>query len=76
MPSQNPHLVALRGDDAYARFLDRLLRRVRAHGTQIETRHQLAEHAIAVLALGFGLTAPPRARPVGTNQHGEPKKQA
>lgn len=69
MPSQHPHIVTLRGDETYARALDRLLKTVKARGVQIDTRHQLAEYALTVLGLQNNLKLPPRTRPVGTNQH-------
>lgn len=71
---QSAHLIALRGDETYARYLDGLLNLVRAQGVQVETRHQLAEYALAALGLQFNLRAPVRARPKGTNRYGEPKR--
>lgn len=76
MPSQNPFLVALRGDEAYARYLDKLLKTLRAEGVQVETRHQLGEYALTVLGLQHGMKAPARAKKHGTNQHGPPKNDS
>lgn len=73
MPSKMAALVTLQGSDEYARFLDRLLKAVRAAGATVASRHQLAEHALALLGVQHGLKVPPRARPVGTNRFGEPK---
>lgn len=73
MAKQTPFLVSLRGDEAYARYLDRLLRKARRAGAPVESLNQLGEYALAVLGERHGLKAPPRARKVGTNQHGEPK---
>lgn len=73
MAARRPFVVALRGDDAYTRYLDRLLKKLRSEGVRVETRHQLGEYALAVLGLRHGLKAPPRGKPIGANQHGNPK---
>jgi hypothetical protein len=67
MPKQAPHSISLRADDAYKRYLDRLIRALKKErGTTIKTYHQLADYALAVLGLSLNLKAPPRMkRPVG-----------
>lgn len=60
MPSEHPFLVALRGDEAYARYLDRLLKAARKRGVRVETRHQLAELALAEMGCRYDLMAPRR----------------
>jgi hypothetical protein len=69
MPSKLRFLVALRGDDVYERYLDGLLKAVRKSGVEVETTHQLGEHALAELGSRFGLAAPPRSKPHGTNRY-------
>lgn len=70
MPSQMPILVALRGDERYAKYLDRLLRAVRKTGVEnVETTHQLGAHALEELGKHYGLDAPPRTQPHGTNRY-------
>jgi hypothetical protein len=79
MPSktpQDPVLIALRGTDQYARFLDRLLRAVQKTRPAIRTRTQLADLALAELGLREGLRAPRRCKPLGTNRYGEPEESA
>jgi hypothetical protein len=65
MPArQAAPLVSLRGDGAYARYLDRVIRALKNdRGTTVANYHQLAEHALVALGLQFGLKAPPRTRP-------------
>jgi hypothetical protein len=66
MPKQAPHLISLRGDEAYARYLDRLIKALKKQGVMIESHHKLADHALVVLGLSLNLKAPPRMkRPVG-----------
>ncbi len=75
MPSTTSFVVALRGDDTYRRYLDRLSQAVRESGVQIgEGPHALAEYALVVLGLQHGLIAPRRCRPRGTNRYGEPRQ--
>jgi hypothetical protein len=72
MPSPHKVLIALRGTEEYARFLDRLQAKVRKAGASGDTLTDLAELALAELAERHGVKAPKRAGAVGTNQHGEP----
>lgn len=66
MPSANSDLIRLRGTEQYARFLARLIAKVQESGARgVDTPHQLAEYALAVLGLQHGLQAPPRARATG-----------
>lgn len=68
-------LFYLRCSDAYQRYLDRLIKKLRAGGTQIPEGDylKLAEYALARTGLDFGILAPRRVNPLGTNRHGEPK---
>lgn len=72
MPSKDPALITLRGEAAYARALDRLVKTLRAQGVRISNRSQLADYALTVLGLQHGVKLPPRVMPVGSNQHGPP----
>lgn len=74
-PNPRPVVVPpIRGDEAYGRFLDRVLKAEQKAGSTVRTRTELVEIAVNALALGrHGLKAPPRAKPLGSNQHGEPK---
>jgi hypothetical protein len=75
MPSTSNRkiLIALRGTEEYARFLDRLRAKVRKSGGPGESLSDIAEVAIADLAAKHGLNPPRRTLPLGSNQHGEPK---
>ena len=73
MPTPRSFVVGLRGDPAYARALDRTLRAARQAGIQVTTRNDLAEVALASLAMRLGVQLPRRCPPVGTNRFGEPK---
>ena len=75
MPSNLPVVVPpIRGDDAYARFLDRMEREAKKRGHTGEGRTALVDLALATLGLQWGIKAPRRAAPRGTNRHGEPKQ--
>ena len=71
MPSQHPVLVALRGGEAYGRYLDRLLKEARKRGHTTASRTELADLALSTLGAQWGIVAPRRVAPVGSNQHGE-----
>jgi hypothetical protein len=73
MPSENRFLVALRGTDQYARYLDRLAKRLAGDGVQIDNHHRLAEYALTVLGLRYGLKAPRRMPPIGTRKKVDPE---
>lgn len=74
MPSERKMLVALRGTEEYAAFLDRLLKRLARDGVPLSSRHELAEHALAELARRLNIKPPRRIPPQGTNRHGEPRE--
>lgn len=71
MPSQHPFRVALRGDDEYDRFLERLRKAVLKDKPDLEceTSHQLGEYALSELGRVYGIEAPPRTPPHGTNRY-------
>jgi hypothetical protein len=67
MPRQEPALISLRADEAYKRYLDKVIEALKKdRGTTIDSYHQLADYALVVLGLSLNLKAPPRMkRPVG-----------
>ena len=70
MPSRNPFLVPpLAGTPEYGAWLDELRARSGA-----ASRSRLVEQALAELGRKHGLEPPRRVNPVGTNQHGEPRR--
>jgi hypothetical protein len=78
MPSPHPVLVALRGTDQYARYLELLERAVRKAGVALDQvgagggPTALVELALAELGARHGLMAPARIGRPGANQHGPP----
>lgn len=72
-PAPNKTVVPqLRGTPQYDRYLDRLQAEARRRGVRAESRSKLLEIALAALGAQWGLVAPERANPNGTNQHGRP----
>lgn len=69
----NPAVVTVRGNKDYAQGLDRLLKRLQDQGIEVETRHQMAVYALALLASQYGMKLPARSKPLGTNRFGMPK---
>ena len=73
MPTAKPALVPpLRGEPAYAAYLDELEAEAARRGHP-PGRTALAELARARLGKAWGLKAPRRIAPKGTNRYGEPK---
>jgi hypothetical protein len=75
MPDNDtPRNLILRCESAYLRYLDRLEREARKRGHTTKGRSAAVELACNLLGLQWGLKAPRRVRPMGANQHGEPRE--
>lgn len=69
MPTQDPTLVNLRGQRPYGEFLDLLKSEAERRGHAVHGRTTVVEIALTALGRAWGIEAPPRGRPVGSNQH-------
>ncbi len=76
MATKSPAIVTLRGDARYGAFLDRLEAEARKRGHALDGRSGIVELACNALAEQWGIEAPRRAWPVGTNQFSETQGSA
>ena len=73
MPTNKPALIPpIRGEPSYAAYLDQLETEAAKRGHP-PGRTALVALALARLGKAWGLKAPRRIAPIGTNRHGEPR---